>query len=294
MNGRRQRALAAPRPRPARGRKTADVVLKVVAWVAASIGIVLLALILYTVVARGLSAWSLSFFTQPTPADPMRKGGGVANAVLGTLMITGFAAGLGIPAGFLAGVYLAEIGRTNRWATTVRLVANVLVGVPSIIIGIFAYALLVKPLGHFSGYAGGFALGVIMLPVMARTAEDILNLVPNELRESALALGAPRWRATFGVVVRAARSGLVTGALLALVRVSGETAPLLFTALNSPFWTKNLGGPTPNLTVTIFNFALSPFKNWQEIAWGAALLIIVAVLGLNIVARLLFERGKEW
>jgi len=281
------------RQRSPRTRRLADRAVRVFAWAAAWLGIAVLALILYAVVSRGLHAWSTDFFTRATPGDPMQTGGGMANAILGTVLITAFAAVLGIPLGLLAGIYLAEIGRGSRLATAVRIMANVLSGAPSIIVGIFAYALLVKPLGHYSGYAGGFALAVIMLPVMARTAEDMLVMVPNEMRESALALGAPRWKVTFGVVLRAARSGLVTGAVLALVRVSGETAPLLFTAFNSPFWTRGLGGPTANLTVTMYNFALSPYRNWQDLAWGAALLIVVAVLGVSVVARLLFARETE-
>jgi phosphate transport system permease protein len=179
-------------------------------------------------------------------------------------------------------------------------VANVMMGVPSIVVGVFAYGLLVMSQHHYSGLAGAAALAFIMLPVMARTAEDMLNLVPNELRESALALGAPRWKATLGVVCRAAKAGLLTGGILAVVRVGGETAPLLFTALNSPYWLTGLlgpsgflGGPTANLTVSIYNYAQSPYQNWINLAWGGALLIIIAVLGMNILVRVLFQRGSR-
>jgi phosphate transport system permease protein len=168
-----------------------------------------------------------------------------------------------------------------------------MMGIPSIIVGLFVYTLLVLPFGNFSGYAGAVSLAIIMIPVTARTAEDMLNLVPSSLRESALALGAPRWRVTLGIVFRAAKTGLITGTLLAIARVSGETAPLLFTALNSPFWPSSLTHPTPNLTVTIFNYAMSPYQNWQQIAWGASLLIMTAVLFLTVIARFIFKGPGE-
>jgi len=274
-------------------RKTADAVIRVLAWVAAVIGIVAMGWILVTCVRRGAAAWNLDFFTKmPTPAGV--AGGGVANAIVGTLLITAIAAAMGIPTGFLAGVYLAEFGRTGRVATFIRMIGNVLVGVPSIIVGVFAYGVVVAALGHFSAFAGSVALAVIMLPVVARTTEDILNLVPNELRESALAMGTPRWRTTLGVVCRAARAGLLTGAILAVVRVSGETAPLLLTVLNNQFWSLDVTQPMANLTVTIYQYANSPFPDLQLKAWGASLLIIVGVLGANLLVRLIAQRGKEW
>jgi len=208
-------------------------------------------------------------------------------------MMTGLATALGVPVGFFAGIFLAEFGKNSQFAHGMRSAINVMMGIPSIVVGLFAYILLVPTLGNFSGWAGAFALAVIMLPVMARTTEDILNLVPNEMRESALAVGAARWRATLGVVVKAARAGLLTGAILAVVRVSGETAPLLFTALNSPYWTIDPNQPYANLTVTIYNYAKSPFPDWIEKAWGASLLIIVLVLGANIVVRLIAQRGNQ-
>jgi phosphate transport system permease protein len=270
-------------------------------WAAASVGVFIMGWIVVTVVVRGIGAINWAFFTQATPQDPMQTGGGLANAIVGTIVITLVAAVIGIPVGFLGAVYLAEYGRNGRVATAVRTITNVVLGVPSIIAGMFVYAILVKPLHHYSGFAGSVALAFIMLPVMTRTAEDVLNLVPNELRESALAMGAPRYKATMGVIVRAARPGLITGAILAVVRVSGETAPLLFTALSSPYWLTGLfgpsgffGGPTANLTKTIYDYATSPYENWQNLAWGGALLIIVAVLGMNLLARLVFQRGKEW
>ena len=267
------------------------------AWLAAAIGIFVMGWIVYTVFTRGIGAWNLAFFTQLPPVgnDP---GGGLANCIIGTLVITFGAALVGLPLGFFGAIYLSEFGRAGRVATGIRAVTNIVLGVPSIIAGMFAYALLVLPRHHFSGFSASVALAFIMLPVMTRTAEDILNLVPNELRESALAMGAPRWKATLGVVVKAARGGLITGAILAVVRVAGETAPLLFTALSSQYWMGGLkgyfGGPTPNLTKTIFDLSQQPYSHLVQLAWGGALLIIVAVLGVNVVTRLLFQRGKEW
>ncbi len=197
-----------------------------------------------------------------------------------------------MPVGLLAGVYLAEYGRGTRFATTVRFLANVMMGIPSIIIGLFVYAILVLPTGHFSGWAGGVALALLVLPVVARTTEDMLALVPNALRESALALGSPHWRATVQILFRACRAGLLTGVLLAVARVSGETAPLLFTALNSPYWPRSLDGPTANLTVTIFNYAMSPYPAWQQAAWGASFLIAIGVLALTVVSRTLARERK--
>jgi phosphate transport system permease protein len=289
------------RHRSVAGRKAADLIIKVLSWLGAWFGIGFMGFILYEVVIRGIRAWNVAFFTQATPQDPMSTSGGMANAIVGTLVITAGAALIAIPIGFLAGVYLAEYGRNGRVATGIRMVTNVVMGVPSIIVGVFAFAILVKPLHHYSGFAGSVALAFLMLPVMARTTEDILNLVPNELRESGLAMGAPRWRVTLRVVCKAARGGLITGATLAVVRVAGETAPLLFTALSSSFWITGLfgpggyfGGPVSNLTKTIFDFAGSPYLHLQTLAWGGALFIIVFVLGLNILVRLIFQRGKEW
>ena len=292
--------LAPARRRSVARRRVVNQLVTAGAWVAATIGIAVMGWIVVTVVRRGIGAISWSFFTE-LPPGPGEAGGGLANAIVGTVVITLGAALIGIPVGFFAAVYLAEFGRGGRVATAIRTITNVVLGVPSIIAGMFAFAILVKPLGHYSGLAGSLALAFIMLPVMTRTAEDILNLVPNDLRESALAIGAPRWKATMGVIVRSARGGLITGAILAVVRVSGETAPLLFTALSSPYWLEGLfgpagypGGPTANLTKTVYDFATSPYQNWQDLAWGGALLIIVAVLGVNVLARLVFQRGKEW
>jgi phosphate transport system permease protein len=267
-------------------------------WAAFSalIGIIALFWITLDVLGKGLGAWNVDFFTKlPTP--PGVPGGGVINAIAGTLSMTLMASLAAIPLGLLAGVYLAEFGQDSKLADNSRFLANVLMGLPSIIIGVFAYAILVRPLGNFSGYAGAFALGIIMLPVIARTTEDMLRLVPNTLREAALALGFPRWRVTLSIVFRAAKSGLLTGILLAVARVSGETAPLLFTALNNPFqhffnWNLGLNEPYPNLTVTIFDYAMSPYPDWQTKAWGASLVITAAILLLTIVARWLIRERR--
>lgn len=295
------RGTTALRRRSTVRRKATDQAVKGFAWIGASLGIAVMAFVVWEVIARGGRVWNVAFFTQPTPQDVTSTAGGFANAIVGTLVITGVAALMAIPVGFLGGVYLAEFGRDGRIATSIRMIANVVMGVPSIIVGVFAFAILVQPLRHYSGFAGSVALAFIMLPLMARTTEDILNLVPNELRESGLAIGAPRWKVTLGVVCKAAVGGLITGASLAVVRVAGETAPLLFTALSSPYWMTGLtgpggylGGPVANLTKTIYDFSASPYPHWQDLAWGGALLIIVAVLGMNVLVRLLFQRGKKW
>ncbi len=270
-------------------RRRVDRAVKGLSGAASLTGIAFLAWILFVIAAKGLAAFGPDFFTQlPTP--PMVPGGGLANAILGTGLITVLATLIGVPIGLMAGVFLSEFGRGTFFADTIRFAANILMGTPSIIIGVFIYILMVEPMGGFSGYAGAVALAVIMLPVVARTTEDMLSLVPDSLRESALALGAPRWKMTIGVVFRAAGTGLITGCLLAVARVSGETAPLLFTALNSPFWPKSLSEPTANLTVTIFNYAMSPYENWQAMAWGASFLITVGVLGVTVLIRVILRR----
>jgi phosphate transport system permease protein len=273
-------------------RQRIDLIVRIVSGISAMIGVVALGWILYEVAKRGISAINWDFFTKlPTP--PGMSGGGLANAIWGTLLMTFLASVVGIISGLLAGVFLAEFGRNSFFASSVRLGSNVLMGTPSIIVGVFVYAIMVVSVGHFSGFAGAAALAIIMFPVVARTTEDMLNLVPNSLRESALALGVPRWRVTVNIVFRAARAGLLTGILLAIARVSGETAPLLFTALNSPYWPKTLNGPTANLTVTIFNYAMSPYKDWKQMAWGASFLITIGVLVLTVLARLGLKEKKR-
>jgi phosphate transport system permease protein len=279
------------KPRPSTGRRAADLMVRGGSVVSALLGLGALVWILSGIIVRGVGALNLSFFTRlPTP--PGMSGGGMANAILGTLAMTAAATLISVPIGLLSGIYLAEFGQDSRVADNSRFAANVLMGMPSIIVGVFAYTLVVLPLGHFSGYAGTVALAILMIPVVTRTAEDMLRLVPNTLREAALALGAPRWKVTLTVVFRSAKAGLLTGILLAVARVSGETAPLLFTALNSPYWFTSLSGPTPNLTVTIFNYAMSPYEDWQRMAWGASLLITAGVLTFTLLARLVLRERK--
>lgn len=274
-------------------RRSTDMAIRLISSLAALFGIAMLAWILGTVLLKGYAAINWEFFTE-LPAPPGMPGGGLANAIVGTLLITLLAVLIGVPIGLAAGVWLAEFGQQSKTAETVRFAANLLMGTPSIIIGVFVYVTMVMTTGNFSGTAGAVALAIIMLPVVARTAEDMLSLVPSALREAALALGVPRWKATLGVVFRAAKTGLLTGTLLAIARVSGETAPLLFTALNSPFWPESFSEPTANLTVTIFNYAMSPYADWQTLAWGASLLIAIGVLGTTVMTRgFLWYRSRK-
>lgn len=279
-------------PRSSSFRVVMDRSVKVISGVAALIGLTFLVWILSVVLIRGFSAFSVSFFTENTP-PPGIEGGGLLNAIVGTFVMTFLASLIGIPIGILAGVFLAEFGRHSRFAVGVRFLNNVLMGTPSIVVGLLIYSILVRPFGGFSGWAGGVALAVLMLPLVTRTTEDMLNLVPDVMRESALALGVPRWRVTTQIVFRGARTGLLTGILLAIARVSGETAPLLFTALNSTYSVSDLAQPTANLTVTIYNFAMSPFPRWKELAWGGSLLITLSVLMLTVVARFLLKERTQ-
>lgn len=277
--------------RSIRGRKAINGIVTITAGSAALLGLVMLLWILYVVLRKGLAAINWSFFTS-LPSPPGEAGGGIVNALVGTLIITAVATAMGVPVGMLAGTYLAEFGREGRFADLVRFVNNILIGAPSIVVGVFVYTLLVVPMGGFSGIAGAVALAIIMLPVVTRTTEDMLKLVPDSLRESALALGAPEYKMITQVAFRAAKGGLITGVMLAVARVSGETAPLLFTTLNSPYWSLALDKPMANLTVTIFNYAMSPYSDWQEKAWGASLLITTAVLALNLTARFLARERR--
>ena len=273
-------------------RRGVDRLMRLLSLLAALLGIAFLAWILAAVFARGAAALTPSFFLElPTP--PGGSGGGLGNAMLGTLYMTALATCLGVPVGILTGVYLSEYGRRSRSGSAVQFTVNLMMGIPSIIMGLFVYTLMVVPMGHFNGYAGGVAMALLIVPIVARTTEDMLGLVPNALRESALALGAPRWRVTTQVLFPSAKAGLMTGVLLALARVSGETAPLLFTALNRPYWPDSLDQPTPNLTVTIFAFAMSPYPRWQQAAWGASLLITAAVLVVTIAARVILKGSRS-
>lgn len=273
-------------------RRGIDLMVRLLSGLAALLGLAMLGWILGIVILKGIPAINWEFFTE-LPAPPGMPGGGLANAIVGTLLITLLAVLIGVPIGLAAGVWLAEFGQHSKTAEAIRFAANLLMGTPSIIIGVFVYVTMVMTTGHFSGVAGAVSLAIIMLPVVARTAEDMLALVPSALREAALALGVPRWKATIGVVFRAAKTGLLTGTLLAIARVSGETAPLLFTSLNSPFWPESFSAPTANLTVTIFNYAMSPYDDWQTLAWGASLLIAASVLGTTVLTRgLLWYRSR--
>jgi phosphate transport system permease protein len=268
-----------------RRRRLANVALLAFALSATLFGLFWLAAILATLLYNGLGAVSLSLFIQTTP--PPGSAGGLANAIVGSLIMTLVGILIGAPVGILAGTYLAEYGRYSPISAVVRFINDVLLSAPSIIVGLFVYELMVIRMGHFSGISGAVALAIIVIPVVVRTTEDMLNLVPNALREAAAALGAPKWKCVVMVSYRAALQGLVTGVLLAIARISGETAPLLFTALNDQFWSFNLDAPMANLPVVIFHFALSPYADWQRLAWGGALLITFAILGLNIGARAL-------
>ncbi|MFI4902455.1 MAG: phosphate ABC transporter permease PstA [Burkholderiales bacterium] len=252
-------------------------------------GMAFLAWILWVLIANGAAALSPSLFVEPTP--PPGSAGGLANAILGSVMIVGFATLISTPIGILAGIYLAEFGKQGLLARTTRFMNDILLSAPSIVLGLFVYTIYVAPAQHFSGWAGSLALSLIAVPVVVRTTENMLQLVPSSLREAAVALGAPMWKVILMVTLRAVRGGVITGVLLAVARISGETAPLLFTALNNQFSSTNMNAPIANLPVVIFQFALSPFDDWKTLAWGGALLITLAVLVLNILARVLFRQG---
>jgi phosphate transport system permease protein len=255
---------------------------------AMALGLAVLLWILAVLFYNGLSGVDLNLFTQDTPA-PGTEGGGLRNAIVGSLMMLTLTVLVATPVGILAGVYLAEYGDSSRTAELTRFVTDIMLSAPSIVLGLFVYAIAVATVGNFSGYAGSLALSLIAVPVVVRTTENMLRLVPGSLREAAFALGAPRWKVAVLVTLRAARSGVITGLLLAVARISGETAPLLFTALNNQFFSADMSKPMANLPVVIFQFAMSPYDNWIRLAWAGALLITLAVLVLNIVARVFFR-----
>ena len=256
---------------------------------ATAFGLLWLALVLWTLVENGVAALGPALFTRMTP--PPGSAGGLANAIFGSVAMTAIAALIGTPTGILAGTFLAEYSRGSRFGEVVRFINDILLSAPSIIVGLFVYELVVLRMGHFSAWAGAVALAIIVVPVVVRTTEDMLSLVPNALREAAAALGAPKWKVVVAISYRAAVQGMVTGVMLAVARIAGETAPLLFTALNNQFWSTDLNGPMANLPVVIFQFAMSPYADWQQLAWGGALLITLAVLCLNIGARALTSRS---
>ena len=272
-------------------RHRTNVIARVLALAATAMGLGWLALILGSLLWHGFRGLSVAVFTQMTP--PPGASGGLLNPIVGSLMLTALAVAIGTPIGVLAGTYMAEYGRYDRLTSVVRFINDILLSAPSIVVGLFIYEVMVAPMGHFSGLAGGVALAVLVIPVVVRTTEDMLTLVPNALREAATSIGLPRSLTIVRICYRAARAGMVTGVLLAVARISGETAPLLFTSLNNQFWSTNLNAPIASLPVVIFQFALSPYKDWQSLAWTGALIITLAVLALSITARSLVASGRQ-
>ena len=256
---------------------------------AMSIGLAFLGWILFTLLIKGFGGLSALMFTHDTPA-PGSDGGGLRNAIVGSLMMVGLSTAVSTPSGILAGVYLAEYGERNKFAQVTRFVTDIMLSAPSIVIGMFVWAAYVSTAKHYSGYAGSIALSLIAVPVVVRTTDNMLRLVPNSLLEAAFALGAPRWKVATMVRLRAVKAGVVTGVLLALARISGETAPLLFTALNNQFFSADMNAPLANLPVVIYQFAMSPYDNWRDLAWGGALLVTFSVLLLNILSRTVFSQ----
>ena len=283
-------AMADARLAKFKRRKTVNKVALVLSFAAMSFGLFWLFWILWETVRLGLGGISLATFTEMTPAP--NEAGGIANAIYGSFFMVLLATFVGTPIGIMAGIYLAEYNVKGWLAVTTRFVNDILLSAPSIVIGLFVYAVVVSRFKSFSGWAGVMALALIVIPVVIRTTENMLQLVPAGLREAAYALGAPKWKVITAITLRAARAGVVTGILLAVARISGETAPLLFTALNNQFWTADMSQPMASLPVTIFKFAMSPYENWQQLAWAGVFLITVAVLGLNILARVL-TRNKN-
>jgi phosphate transport system permease protein len=261
------------------------------ALLATLFGLGWLVMVLGALLWHGFSGLTPAVFTQMTP--PPGASGGLLNPIVGSLMLTAIALAIGTPIGILAGTYMAEYGRYDRLSSVVRFINDILLSAPSIVVGLFIYEIMVAPMGHFSGWAGGVALAVLVIPVVVRTTEDMLTLVPNALREAATSIGLPRSLSITRICYRAARAGMMTGVLLAVARISGETAPLLFTSLNNQFWSTNLNAPVASLPVVIFQFALSPYKDWQSLAWTGALIITLAVLALSITARTLVSSGRQ-
>jgi phosphate transport system permease protein len=272
-------------------RRRRNVITMGLAYAATAFGLSWLVLILGVLLWEGFSGLSLAVFTEMTP--PPGAAGGLLNPIIGSLVMTVIAVVLGTPLGVLAGTYLAEYGRYDKLAPVVRFINDILLSAPSIVVGLFIYEIMVAQMGHFSGWAGAVSLAVIVIPVVVRTTEDMLTLVPDTLREAAASIGLPRALMITKVAYRAARAGMVTGVLLAVARISGETAPLLFTALNNQFWSLDLNAPVSSLPVVIFQFALSPYKDWQKLAWTGALIITLSVLTLSIIARALASQRKS-
>ncbi|MEX3979191.1 phosphate ABC transporter permease PstA [Paraburkholderia sp. EG287A] len=271
-----------------RRRRVTNAIALTCSLAAMAFGIIWLVWILYTTLSLGIGGLSVELFTQSTP-PPNTDGGGLANAIVGSLMLVAIATFVGTPIGILAGIYLAEYGQKSWLASVTRFINDILLSAPSIVVGLFVYALVVAKMGHFSGWAGAIALALLQVPIVIRTTENMLKLVPNNLREAAFALGTPKWKMVMSITLKASVAGIVTGVLLAVARIAGETAPLLFTALSNQFFTANMNQPIANLPVTIFKFAMSPFAQWQSLAWAGVFLITLGVLGLNILARTIFS-----
>ena len=281
-------ALSVARRGRHRARQRVNAIALTLSMLAMGFGLFWLAWILFETIRLGFGGLALSVFTEMTP-PPLADGGGLANAIFGSVVMVTLATLLGTPIGVLAGIYLGEYGQKTWLGNAVRFINDILLSAPSIVIGLFIYAVVVAPLRGFSGITGVLALALIVIPVVIRTTENMLGLIPNALREAAYALGTPKWKVVLSVTLKAARAGVITGILLALARIAGETAPLLFTALSNQFWTSDLRQPMASLPVTIFKFAMSPYENWQQLAWAGVFLITIGVLALNILARTLFR-----
>jgi len=281
--------LMATRDRLQRRRRRINAFALALSLAAMAFGLLWLVWILYTTLSLGVGGLSVQLFTQSTP-PPNTDGGGLANAIVGSLVLVAVATFIGTPIGVLAGVYLAEYGKKGWFASTTRFINDILLSAPSIVIGLFVYALVVAKTGHFSGWAGALSLALLQVPIVIRTTENMLRLVPNALREAAFALGVPKWRMILSITLKASLAGVVTGVLLAVARIAGETAPLLFTALSNQFFSTDMSQPIANLPVTIYKFAMSPFPQWQSLAWAGVFLITLGVLGLNILARAMFDK----
>lgn len=282
--------FAAMRDRLQRRRRVVNAIALTLSLAAMAFGLLWLVWILYTTLSLGVGGLSTALFTQSTP-PPNTDGGGLANAIVGTLLLVGAATVVGTPIGVLAGVYLAEYGRKGWLASITRFINDILLSAPSIVVGLFVYAIIVEKMGHFSGWAGVVSLALLQIPIVIRTTENMLKLVPNALREAAFALGVPKWKMVLSITLKASMAGVMTGVLLAIARIAGETAPLLFTALSNQFFSVDMNQPLANLPVTIYKFAMSPFPQWQSLAWAGVFLITLGVLGLNILARAMF--GKK-
>ena len=272
-----------------RRRRVTNAIALSLSLAAMAFGLLWLVWILYTTISLGIGGLSVELFTQSTP-PPNTDGGGLLNAIVGSLLLVVIATFVGTPIGILAGIYLAEYGQKGWLASVTRFINDILLSAPSIVVGLFVYALVVAKMGHFSGWAGAIALALLQIPIVIRTTESMLKLVPNALREAAFALGTPKWKMVLSITLKASIAGIVTGVLLAIARIAGETAPLLFTALSNQFFSADMNQPIANLPVTIFKFAMSPFAQWQSLAWAGVFLITLGVLGLNILARTVFSK----